>query len=471
VSSDPAVLSHVAIIYRDTQVDLALPFAQPINWYIDNVVDALAGAADMDSIPGGQWTLGQLDAPIDPARSLADARINDGATLRLWVVTPTEPYRPLAGDVVDAMAAAPDRASRPLDAVAARRTGLVGLVAGGLFLCAAQWWMWAANHLSVIWTIVGAAGAVLALAAMWSAASRYRAFDAAAAWAVVWLAAIAAAGQWFPFAQQGGSPGLPHLAAAAVAVCVGAVCALVITGAHLGMFSAVVAGAGTVAVVAVVAQSTHVASSAIAAGVLVAGLIGLSAMPRLTMWLAWISLPPRPVIGRDVEVASEITDAELTALQTRATRAARLRSALTVVAGATMAAAAAWTLDTHSPYLRFEIAIVACTAVILVLRGRSMPDRAQAYALLAAAAFTVFGSAGRLILARPTGWWPVVVISIVAVATAVFVISTVMLSSQTTAPTAPSWADRLEAVAIVLVVPLCVWVAGVFAVIRDAAFG
>jgi hypothetical protein len=53
----------------------------------------------------------------------------------------------------------------------------------------------------------------------------------------------------------------------------------------------------------------------------------------------------------------------------------------------------------------------------------------------------------------------------------VFVISTVVLSSQTTAPTAPSWADRLEAVAIVLVVPLCVWVAGVFAVIRDAAFG
>jgi type VII secretion integral membrane protein EccD len=465
------VLSHVAIIYRDKQVGLALPSAQPISRYIDNVVDALVDAADMDSIPGGQWTLAQLDAPINPTRSLADARINDGTTLRLRVVTPTEPYRPVTEDVVDAMAAATDGASRPLDAVAARRTGLVGLVAGGLFLCAAQWWMWAANHLSVIWAIVGAVGAVVALTGMWSAASRYRAFDAAAAWAVVWLAAVAAAGQWIPVGQRSGSPGLPHLAVAAVAVCVGALCALTITGAHLGVFSAVTAGAVVVAVVAVVAQYTHIASSAIAAGVLVAGLIGLSAMPRLTSWLAWISLPPRPLVGRDVEVASEITDAELAALQTRATRAARLRSALTVVAGGTMAAAAAWTPDTHSPYMRAEIAIVACTAVILVLRGRSMPDGAQAYALLAAAAVTIFASAGRLILARPTGWWPVVVVSVVAVATTVFVISTVVLSSQITAPTPPRWADRLEAVAIVIVVPLCVWVAGVFAVIRNTTFG
>jgi ESX secretion system protein EccD len=377
--------------------------------------------------------------------------------------------QPVTEDVGDAMSGTTDVTLRPLDAIAARRTGLVGLVAGGLFLCAAQWRMWATSHGSVIWTIVGVVGAVVALAGMWAAASRYRAFDAAAAWAVVWLAAVAVVGQWIPVAQQSSSPWLPHVAVAAIAVCAGTVCALIITGAHLGAFSAVATAAGVVAVVAVVAQYTRLASSAIAAGVLVAGVIALSAMPRLTCWLAWISTLPRPVVGRDVE-AYEFTDVELAALQTRATRAARLRSALMPVAAATMAVAATWTLDAHSPYLGVEIAIVACTVVILVFHGRAMPDRAEAYTLLAAAAVTVFASAARLILIRPTGSWPAVTVVIVAAVTTMFVASTVLLSWPTAAPTPPRWVDRFESVAIVVVVPLCVWVAGLFAVIRNTTF-
>ena len=184
----------VAVTYRHKQVDLTLPSQQPISPYI-SYVDAPAAINDIDSPSHGrQWTLAKPDAPINPDRSLAEAHINDGGLLHLTVVTPTERYRPVTEDVVDAVAASDDRNSRQFDSAAVRLAGLVGLVAGGLFLCAAQWQMWAANHLSVMWAAIGTVGGVVALIGLWSAASRYRAPDAAAAWTVVWLAAVAAVG-------------------------------------------------------------------------------------------------------------------------------------------------------------------------------------------------------------------------------------------------------------------------------------
>lgn len=462
----------VAVTYRHKQVDLTLPSQQPISAYIADVVDALAAINDIDfPSHGRQWTLAKPDAPINPERSLAEARINDGGLLHLTVVTPTERYRPITEDVVDAVAASDDRNSRQFDSAAVRLAGLVGLVAGGLFLCAAQWQMWAANHLSVMWAAVGTVGGVVALIGLWSAASRYRAPDAAAAWTVVWLAAVAAVGQWAPVPGQADSPGLLNLAVAAVGVCAGALCAMMITGAHLGVFSAITAGAGVVATVAIVLRLTNVAQSALAAGLLIGGLIALSAMPWLVSQLARIS-PRRLLAFRgNIGAASEFTDGMLVRLQDRARRAVQLRSALTMLTAGVVAAAAVWTLDPDSELLPVEIGIVACTTLILALRGRTMTDRSQAYALFAAASATIFVSAGRLILAWPTGWRPAVVVGVVALTTATWVICAVVLSSRSLTPVWQRWTGRVEEVGIVLVIPLCVWVSGTFAVIRNMAIG
>jgi hypothetical protein len=376
---------------------------------------------------------------------------------------------PISGYINDAVTIS------AFDTGAARRGGLLGLVVGGLFLCAAQWQLWATNDLSVMWALVGTVGAIVALIGMWSAANRYRAPDAAMAWAVVWLAGIAAAGQWIPVAPHTHSPGLPHLAAAAVAVCAGALCALLITRAHLGVFSAIAASAGVVASVAVVEQATNVATSAIAAGVEVVGLIALSAMPRVALELARISLLPVSGVGRNTYATSEFTDATLVTLQTRIRRAMTLRSALTPVAAGTVAVAAAWTVDPHSRHVPVEIGIVACTVLILLLRGRTVADRAQAYAMSAGAAVTTFTPAARLILAWPTGWRPLLVMSVVAVALAIFVISAVVVSprsaTSTLLPAAQRLAGQAQAIATVFGIMLCVWVTGVFGFIRNVTIG
>jgi type VII secretion integral membrane protein EccD len=457
VSGDRAV----TVTYRDKQIGLVLPFDQPISGYIGNVVDALVPT--VDSASGRRWTLARFNVPINPTRSLADARVDDGATLALRAVTPTQRYRPVAEEAA--------AAGGPFDAVATRRAGMVGLAAGGAFVCAAQWRMWAASHLPMVWAVIGGVGALVALIGMWSAASRYRAPDAAAAWAAVWLVAAAAAGQWIPVSARAGSPGMPQLAVAAAGVCAAALCALIITDAHFGVFCAIAVAAGVVAVVAVVAQCTDLAASAIGAGVQIAGLVALSTMPRITVRLAQISLSPVPGARHGLDTAREFSDAVLVGLQARAGRAVQLRPALTVLTGGIVAAVAVWTLDPHSRYLGVEIPIVACSALILVLRGRTMTDLLQACALFTGAAVTVFASAGRLILTWPTGWRPVVVVCVVAAATAAWVIWAAAVSSRPAAPTPPGWVDRLEATSIALVIPLCAWVTGVFGFIRDVTSG
>lgn len=364
---------------------------------------------------------------------------------------------------------------RPFDTVAARRTGLLGLVLGGLFLCAAQWQLWATNNLSVLWAFVGVIDAVVALIGMWVATRRYHARDATMAWAVVWLGAVAATGQWIPVPESTNSPGLPHLALAAFAVGAGSLCALTITRAHLGVFTAITATAGVLTVVAVVAQYTTMTTCAIAAGVEMLGLIALSAMPRAALELARISLLPLRRIGRNISATGDFTDAALTALQTRIRRAATFQTALTPVAAGVVAVAAAWTLDPRSRYVPVEIGIVACTVLFLVFRARTMADRGQVYAMCAAAAVTTFAPAARLILAWPSGWRPLVVLTVVALAVAAFVTSTVVVSPRSVAPMLLPAAQRLaqqaEAVAIVLAILLCVWVTGVFALIRNVTFG
>ena len=76
-----------------------------------------------------------------------------------------------------------------------------------------------------------------------------------------------------------------------------------------------------------------------------------------------------------------------------------------------------------------------------------------------------------MILAWPTGWRPAVVVGVVALATATWVICAVMLSSRSLTAVWQRWTGRVEEVGIVLVIPLCVWVSGTFAVIRNMAIG
>ncbi len=470
-----AALSRVAVWYGGghggTQKDMVLPTHAPISDYIADVVDTLSDDDTLTAPAGSQWTLARLGGPLKPGQSLHDARVSDGAVLELRAVRSTERYRAVIEDVVDAAAEAAAAAGRPFDESAARKAGLVGLAAGGVALCAAQWLEWIASGYSWWWALAGGLGAVVAFIGMWSAARRYEARDAATAWTVVWVAACAVVGQLIPISARTGALGVAHVVVCAVGVAVAAVCALLITGAHLAVTSAVVALAIVVAVVGAAAEYTGVAPSAIAAGALIAGLIGMQNAGGVAAGLARISLPKVPADGEKLDVGGEISAAELATVRIRSQRAVQMTTGLMVAAALTAAAAAVWTMDPHSYHYRVELVIVSCVAVVLVSWGRTMSNALQAFSMFTGAFIVIVGSAARLLFAWHAGLAPAIIVGAVAGVLVVLVVVAVVVAPRGVNPRVARALEVLAVVALVTVYPLAAWVTGVFGLLRDLRIG
>jgi len=470
-TGNAAGLSRVAVWFGGTQIDLALPARDPIGDYIDEVVDTLSQQVDLPAGgPTGQWTLARPDRPLKPETSLADARVDDGAILELRLVAPTERYRPIIEDVVDAVAAAASANTRPFDADAARSAGLVGLAVGGAALCAGQWGAWAASGYRWFAALAGIVLALAALGAMWSAAKRYRAEDAAAAWSVVWIAWATCLAQVIPVSVRTGRPGLAHVVVAAVAVAAAALVALWVTVRHTSAYSAVVATALAGAVSVGVVQYGGVAASSVAAGALAFGLVGLSAAPRMATMLAQITLPRIPAPGQEVDNAADLSDAEMDLLQRRAQRAVALTLGLTSAAVIVICAAAAFVIDPHSHHRWIQIGIVLCALVVLVVTGRMLPDRRLSFAMFTGAGVVLAISVARLLIGWPQGAAPAVVLLVAAALIAAAVLSALVVVRRSVPETVTNWIDRLRLIALAVAIPLCVWATGLFGAIRDIPF-
>ena len=463
-------LSRVAVWYGDTQVALALPAREAISGYIDDVVDVVGQQADLSSAAGGQWTLARPDRPLKPETSLAEARIDDGAILELRMVAPTERYRPVIEDVVDAVAAAAADNTRPFDAAAARRAGLVALAAGGAGLCAGQWGAWIASRHHLFAAIAGIVVALAALGALWSAAQRYRAPDAAAAWSVVWICWASCLAQVVPVSMRTGRPGLAHLVVAAVAIAAAALVALSITRRNTAAYTAATATALVTAISVAMVGYGSVSAPAVAAGALAFGLIGLSAAPRAATTLAQISLPRIPAPGQPVDVAADITDTEMSLLHTRARRAVQLTLGLTVAAVIVISVAAMFLIDPHSHHRWIQIAAVICTIVVLVLTGRMLPDRRLSYAMFLGAGIVLAAAVARLVIGWPTGAAPAVVLLVAAALVAVGVLGGLVVVNRSIPETLSNWIGRIRLIALAAAIPLCIWATGLFGAIRDISF-
>lgn len=465
-------LSRVAVRYQGTQKDLVLPSRVPIEGFISDVLDALASDAEITAPRDGHWTLARMDGPLKPHQSLADAHVIDGSILELRSVAATERYRPVIEDVVDAVSEAASAAARPFDDAAARLAGLAALVTGGLALCAGQWALWAVNGFSWPWLLVGLVGAVVALVGMTSAALRYRAPDAATAWSVIWLVAAAAIGQAVPVSERTHTPGAAHLLIAAVGVAAAAVYALLITRQHLATYSAITAAAMSLAAVCAVVEYTDMKPATVAAGALLVGLVGLLQVPRTALVLARITLPPVPAPGQeDLDVGAGVSFDELATLRTRSYRAVQLTSGLMVATVATVAVAAGWLLDPHSYYIKQMIAINVCVVLVLVIRGRTMPNRIQAFAMFTGAAAVIIAAATKMLAAAPDGTTPIVVMATVAAATTALVLIAIAVAPRSVNPRIGRWVQWLGNGAMGLAFPLCIWVMGIYAAIRDMSLG
>ncbi|EYT65476.1 hypothetical protein H483_0101505 [Dietzia sp. UCD-THP] len=497
---EPLDQRRVSIVCRTTRVDLSLPAHLELVAVIPEIVDlvrdrirAAAGPAshvDVDSEMGGcangSWQLSRLaGGPLAISETLAQQRVHDGEILVLDhrpVPTPA----PLFDDVLQGLTD-PDVARSRIwgrrDAVAtATSTVAVAALAAATALVT-QWWHTGGVLTPLVAALLAAVGLATVLA--------LRRFDvpgsahAVAAAATIGFTVIAA-----------GTIGAAPVGAGSVVggLTAGAVVAGVLRctifrpapGRSYGLAAGYLALAlltSVGAISAMVTAYTTVPVHAVGAGVVLVGLLILTAAPGVSVAAARIPIPPVPAPGEDIEVgdlghvgrdvdAGHPDDLRRHGpLPTPATLRHRFltsRSWLTglLSAGGTACTAGALIALTGtgaSPGWSAPLALVVI--VMLILRGLGYSDRVHTSVLLGSALAL---AGGVLIGAAFTHTSPITVVVPAAAALAAAVAITVAALPQVElSPAALRAVGTIEVIVICVMVPLAVGAMDVFSTVRQ----
>lgn len=477
--------------------DLVLPASAPIETYIDETVSVLADLLDdtpadvlagFDFTAQGVWTFARPGAP--PLRlneSLDDSGVVDGALLTLVTVSRTERYRPLVEDVIDAIAVldeSPEFDRRALNRFVGLAVPVAAVVITTMSLLA-----WSDTGRSYWWSVaLGVLGLALLLASVVSQ-NRYENIDMAESLmvgAVPVLAAAVALGVPLPRGVE--SLGAPQIAGAAAVVLL---LTLATRGgprrrAELASFLAVTATAVTGAAVAYGYGWQYW----VPAGAIAFGLIIITNAAKLTVAVARIALPPIPAPGESVaneelldpvatpEAFDEETPTWQAIIASVPDSAARLseRSRLAkkllagfLSAGALVLTVGAIAVVVQGHFFVHSMIVAGLVAVICGFRSRLYADRWCAWALLAAAVVVPTGVMVRLCLWNPGNAW--LILSIYGAAA---VVALIMVGAtegvRRISPVTKRILELLDGAAIAAVIPMLLWIASVYDILRNLRF-
>ncbi|MER7453418.1 type VII secretion integral membrane protein EccD [Nocardia beijingensis] len=476
-------MCRVSVIGGNTQLDVGLPAAVPIAAFITDLVALIESRnPDMTESDDGvaplrtrHYTLARIgqDA-IAPSRTLSEAEVYDGEMLVLREASAKQSPA-LFDDVIDAVSRLTAVEFRSWSPSAARWTGLavsVVAVVAALFALARS----RSDGDGLAAPLLLAGFGLAAFAAAVIAAHRYS-DELTATWLGLdgVLLLFSGAALFVP-----DSLGSPHLLLGFSVVVVAAVLGYRFTGAGATMFATTVTVAGLGAGAAAAQMIWDVALPKIAAGVLVAAIAGLSAVPRLAAALARLPVPPVPTAGAAIDPADHeprptiegIGAIGATALPSavglgqRAKAANRFQSGMlagcTIVAVAGALGAAA-PLDAHRHWPGIALALVAMA--VLCRRGRSFADLTQAAILITGGCVLGIGLGAGLALADSAGrLYAAGLLLLFAAAAAGFgVIGPHVEATPVTRRTG----ELFEYLLIISLIPLVLWVMDVYATARS----
>lgn len=489
--------TRVTILTGRRMTDLVLPAAAPVETYIDETVSVLGEMLDdtpADVLAGfdfkaqGEWAFARPGAPpLRASESLDEAGVVDGSLLTLVSVSRTERYRPLVEDVIDAIAVLDE--SPEFDRTALNRfVGLTiplaaTLVAGIAVLSWSQtghgWW----------WTLaLGVLGVGLLVGSV-LATKRYHDSDASESLLVAALAPIAAAAALVvPLPAGIDGLGAPNLAGAA------AVMLLVVLAtrggprkrAEVASFLAISAIAVTAAAIAYgYGWQDWVPPGAIAFGMIV-----VTNAAKLTVAVARIALPPIPAPGESVtndELLDPVSTREATDEETptwqaiiasvpesavRLTERSHLAKQLLVgflTAGVLVLAAGAISVVVQGHFFVHSLIVAALVMAVCGFRSRLYAERWCAWALLAGAITIPTGVMVRLCLRDPDSAWLVL-----SIYTSGVIVALIMIGAtdgvRRVSPVTKRILELFDGAAIAAVIPLLLWIAGVYDVLRNIRF-
>jgi type VII secretion integral membrane protein EccD len=450
---------RLSIDAEPTRVDLVLSAATPIGLLIPPIVDILTRSSGFRAGPDAvhyQLSLPGRNAP-DPSKTLAQLGIRDGTAL-LLTSSPTELMAPRFDDEAEAVSAS-------ISVMESRWTRRKARLVGALITT------WLAGVAATVLTrtvflanddhrtgCVGVA-ATVALLSLLAAAIAYRIARERCIGLTLGTLGTCFAALAGLLVVPGG-PGAPNalFAAAAAAVCAAAM--RVISG-YAVAFTALVTFAATGATAAMVAAITAVPLQAIGAASTAISLAFIEASAPLSITLARLS-PPAAEPTVDVKSASPHL------LNARAIRAhAWLTSLMAAFSGSAALGAVGAALGsflTGAP--RFPGLLFATVAgAVLLLRARAHRDLAMSLPLITCGIATV-----SIVLVAAAAAYPQCTAHVAAVSLMLGAVALCLASIRDTTTVSPlgrRGVELLERLAFAVVVPLAVWLCGLYGATRS----
>jgi len=485
----------VTILTGRRMTDLVLPASAPIETYIDETVSVLADLledtpkdvlAGFDFTAQGVWAFARPGAPpLRLSESLDDAGVVDGSLLTLVSVSRTERYRPLVEDVIDAIAVLDE--SPEFDRSALNRFVGLAIPFAALAVTIVSLLAWARSGHGWSWAVALGVLGIGLLGGSVFATNRYQNIDMAESLLVAALPVLAgAAALAVPLPYGYDSFGAPQGAGAAAVVLL---LTLATRGgprrrAELAAFLAVVSIAATAAAVAFGYGWQYW----VPAGGIAFGLIVVTNAAKLTVAVARIALPPIPAPGETVG-SEELLDPVVTPdadesptwqaiIESVPDSAARLheRSQLAtrlligfVTAGALILAIGAISVVVQGHFFIHSMIVAGLVTSICAFRSRLYAERWCAWALLAAVVIIPTGLTVKLSLWYPDRAWLVLAVYVALAVVALIVVGAAS-GVQRVSPVTKRILELLDGAAIAAVIPLLLWIASVYDLLRNLRF-
>ncbi len=464
MATGTTVFSRVTVVAPRTRIDVALPADVSIADLLPMLLDMAKEATPDGGARHGGWCLARLgDSPLDPSRTLASLGVVDGDLLQLRRRSDNPPP-PLYDDVVDAIAEATPSSFRPWTKETAHR---IGHAAAGLTLVLASVAVLLAGPVGGGHSIAAAiaAGAV-AILAVTIGATITRAYDADTTGVIV----TATGGLPMAFVcglyVVPGTPGAANLLLGCVFMLIMAAASIMVVGTGITVFIAAATASGIGALAFLVGTLITEPTAAIAAGTAAVALGALSVLPRITIQLAKLPLPSVPRDAEDLREDSGFPDFRV--IEQRTGRAHEYMTGMIVGCGVTAALAAV--LAAGGPGI-WGVLEAAAVSAVLLLRGRTYANGAQAVALLLTGILTAAGLLiGWTVQASSLDRLIYVFGALLVIAAGTLVIG-IVFPEQRFSPVLRRSVDVLEAVLIVSVLPLALAVMNLYSTIRHMHFG
>lgn len=476
--------------------DLVLPSAAPIESYADETVSVLAeilADAPADVLAGfdfkaqGVWSFARPGAPpIRLTDSLDDAGVVDGSLLTVVPVSRTERYRPLVEDVIDAIAVLDE--TPEFDRTALYRFVGLALPLVALLITIVAVLSWGSTGRDWWWAVALGVLGVGLMAGSVIAQQRYNSLDMAESLLVSSLVTLVGGVVLaVPLPEGVESLGAPQVAGA------GALVLLMVLAtrggprrrAEIAAFLAVISLALTIAAVAF----GYGWNAWVPAGAIAFGLIVVTNAAKMTVAVARIALPPIPAPGEtvtndelldpvtttDTSEESETWQAIIASVPdsaARLTERSRLAKRLLIgflSAGALVLALGSIAVVVQGHFFWHSMIVAGLVTVLCGFRSRLYAERWCAWALMAAAVAIPTGIMVRLCLWFPDRAWLVLAIY-TALATVAVIVVGATEGVRRISPVTKRILELFDGATIAAVIPMLLWIAGVYDVLRNIRF-